>query len=65
VIESYHDSLLVFSPSGEFLLPIGGSGAPGGNFYLPSGVWVDAKNQVYVADMFNGRIVRFQFLGGG
>ncbi len=65
VIESYHDSLLVYSRRGEFLLPIVGSGAPGGNFYLPSGVWVDAKNQVYVADMFNGRIVRFQFLGGG
>ncbi len=65
VIESYHDNLLVFSKHGEFLLPIGGSGAPGGNFYLPSGVWVDAINRVYVADMFNGRIVRFQFLGGG
>lgn len=65
VVESYHDSLLVFSQRGEFLLPIGGSGAAGGHFYLPSGVWVDAGNRVYVADMFNGRVVRFQFLGGG
>jgi sugar lactone lactonase YvrE len=65
VVESYHDSLLVFSGRGEFLLPIGGTGLPSGHFYLPAGVWVDAKNRVYVADMFNGRVVLYQFLGGG
>jgi sugar lactone lactonase YvrE len=65
VIESYFDSLLVYSPRGELLLPIGGASPATGRFYLPSGVWVDAKNRVHVADMFNGRIVLFQFLGGG
>jgi DNA-binding beta-propeller fold protein YncE len=65
VVESYHDSLLVFSALGEFLLPIGGTGTSTGRFYLPAGVWVDAKNRVFVADMFNGRVVLFQFLGGG
>ena len=65
VVESYYDSLLVFSSRGEFLLPIGGTGTATGRFYLPAGVWVDAKNRVHVADMFNGRIVLFQFLGGG
>lgn len=65
VVESYHDNLLVFSRSGEFLLPIGGTGTATGRFYLPSGVWVDGRNRVHVADMFNGRVVLFQFLGGG
>ncbi len=65
VVESYYDSLLVFSPQGEFLMPIGGTGTATGRFYLPAGVWVDAANRVHVADMFNGRIVLFQFLGGG
>lgn len=64
VVESYHDSLLVFSGRGELLLAIGGTGTSPGQFYLPSGVWVDAKNRVFVADMFNGRVVLFQFLGG-
>jgi DNA-binding beta-propeller fold protein YncE len=64
VVESYYDSLLVFNPQGEFLMPIGGTGTATGRFYLPSGVWVDARNRVHVADMFNGRIVLFQFLGG-
>lgn len=64
VVESYHDSLLVFSPRGEFLLPIGGTGTATGRFYLPAGVWVDGRNRVHVADMFNGRVVLLQFLGG-
>jgi DNA-binding beta-propeller fold protein YncE len=65
VVESYYDSLLVFSARGEFLLPIGGTGTATGRFYLPAGVWIDARNRVFVADMFNGRIVLFQFLGSG
>ena len=65
VVESYYDSLLVFSSRGEFLLPIGGTGTATGRFYLPAGVWVDTRNRVHVADMFNGRVVLFQFLGGG
>lgn len=65
VVESYHDSLLVFSARGEFLLPIGGTGTATGRFYLPAGVWVDTRNRVHIADMFNGRVVTFQFLGGG
>jgi sugar lactone lactonase YvrE len=65
VIESYYDHLLVFSRTGEFLLPIGGMGQETGRFFLPAGVWVDSRNRVFVADMFNGRVVVFQFLGGG
>ena len=65
VVESYYDSLLVYSPSGEFLLPISGGGTAIGRFYLPAGVWVDTRDQVFVADMFNGRVLRLQFLGGG
>lgn len=65
VVESYFDSLLVYSARGDFLLPIGGTGTATGRFYLPAGVWVDSRNQVHVADMFNGRVVLFQFLGGG
>lgn len=64
VVESYYDSLLVYSPKGEFLLQVGGTGTATGRFYLPAGVWVDAKDRVHIADMFNGRIVLFQFLGG-
>lgn len=65
VVESYYDYLLVYNRKGEFLMPIGGLGKDTGNFYLPSGVWTDDHNRVFVADTFNGRVVVFQFLGGG
>lgn len=56
VVESRHDYLLVFDPAGQLLLPIEG-GSQIGSFYLPAGVWTDASSNVYVADMFNGRVV--------
>ncbi|MBL8289075.1 MAG: 6-bladed beta-propeller [Rubrivivax sp.] len=82
VVESFYDSVLVFSAEGEFLMPITGTGtgtgavqafggtaavaAPSaGPFYLPAGLWIDGRNRVHVADMFNGRIVLLHFLGGG
>jgi len=65
VVESYYDHLLVFSPRGELLLAFDGSRQGIGKFDLPAGVWVDAGNRVFVADMLNGRIPVFQFLGSG
>jgi DNA-binding beta-propeller fold protein YncE len=65
VVESYYDHLLVFDRHGRFLMGIGGLGADSGRFYLPAGVWTDHLNRVFVADMFNGRVVLFQHLGGG
>ena len=62
VVESYHDYLLVFNRNGELLLPIGGTGAGIGQFYLPTSVWTDASNRIFVADMFNGRVAIFQSL---
>lgn len=62
VIESYHDHLLIFDRDGRFLLPIGGTGYATDNFYLPAGLWIDSRNRVYVADMFNGRIVTYHYL---
>ena len=56
VVESRQDNLLVFDPKGQLLLPIEGHGEIG-SFYLPAGVWTDAKHNVYLADMFNGRVV--------
>lgn len=64
VVESLHDHLLVYDRDGQFLLPLGGTGANVGQFFLPAGVWVDRNNRVFVADMFNARVMVFQFLGG-
>lgn len=64
VVESEFDYLLIYNRRGEFLIPIGGVGSGPGKFHLPAGVWVDARNRIFVADMLNGRVAVFQFLGG-
>ncbi|WP_206486002.1 6-bladed beta-propeller [Thalassotalea sp. G2M2-11] len=64
IIESYFDHMLVYNEQGQFLLPLGGAGHGAGEFYLPSGIWIDNQDRVYVADMMNGRISMFHFLGG-
>jgi len=63
VVESYYDHLLVFDSEGRFLLPIGGTGSGPGQFFLPAGVWCDAVGRVFVADMFNGRVAVFRYVG--
>ena len=63
VVESYYDHLLVYDGGGNFLLPIGGSGRHIGQFYLPAGAWSDDQGRIYVADMYNGRVIIFQYLG--
>ncbi len=63
LVESYFDHLLIYDGSGQLLLPLGGTGDKPGQFYLPSGVWVDQQDRIYVADMANGRVSVFQYLG--
>lgn len=63
VVEGYYDYLLVFDDSGRLLLPIGGTGNGAGKFFLPGGVWSDATNRIFVADVFNGRVEIFHYLG--
>lgn len=63
VIESYFGYLLAYNQQNDLLLGITGSGLKEDKFLLPSGVWTDKQGRIFVADMFNGRIVVFQFLG--
>ena len=63
VVESLFDHLLIFNREGKLLLPIGGAGYSTGSFYLPAGLWIDEFDRVYVADMYNGRIVTYLYLG--
>jgi hypothetical protein len=54
----------VYDRAGRFLMALSGTDGEAGRFHLPAGVWVDARNRIYVADMFNARVAVFQFLGG-
>lgn len=65
VVESYFDHLLIYNREGQFLMAIGGVGSAPGKFHLPAGVWTDGRGRIFVADVLNGRVPVFQFLGGG
>lgn len=65
VVESNYDHLLVFNRKGALLLGIGDRAAGPGKFDVPTGVWVDRGDRVFVADMLNRRVAIFQFLGSG
>lgn len=62
VIESYFAHLLIYDEQGQFLLGIDGSGLPEGKFMLPAGVWLGSDGKVFVADMYNNRVVIFEKL---
>lgn len=62
VVESYYGHLLAFNGQSELLLDITGSGLKGGEFRLPSGAWTDKQGRLFIADMFNGRVVVFQYI---
>ena len=62
VVESYYGRLLAFSKQKDLLLDISGSGLKDGAFRLPAGVWADKQGRIFVADMFNGRVIVYKFI---
>jgi DNA-binding beta-propeller fold protein YncE len=63
VVESYYDHVVIFDQAGNYLLPIRGADVGVGYFYLPAGVWSDAADRIFLADMYNGRVIILQYLG--
>ena len=62
-VESYHDYLLIYNLEGALLMAIGGNGQQHGQFNLPGDLFIDANDQIYIADTLNGRVEVFQYLG--
>ena len=54
---------IIFDSSGTFLIKWGSLGSGDGQFSDPSGVAIDASNNVYVADKNNSRIQKFDSSG--
>jgi len=63
VVESYYNHLLAYNSDHQHLLGIRGNGAKNDRFLLPSGIWTDRQRRIFIADMFNARVVVFEFLG--
>jgi len=64
VADSIKDTIKIFNREGKLLLFFGEKGTYYGDFWLPSGIFI-AKDYIYVADTYNGRVQVFKYLGSG
>jgi DNA-binding beta-propeller fold protein YncE len=63
VVDSLFDNVQLFDENGEFLLTVGGRGFFHGEFWLPSGLFIDNNtNTLYVCDTYNKRVQVFQIM---
>jgi hypothetical protein len=58
------DTVQVFDDSGRLLLTFGKAGTDNGEFWMPSGLFIDRRNYIYVSDTYNRRIQVFRFMAG-
>jgi DNA-binding beta-propeller fold protein YncE len=60
VAQSFLNRILVFDRNGQSLYRLGKNGARAGEFEAPSGLWVDPRDGLYVADAGNHRVQQFR-----
>ena len=52
----------LFGQDGTYLMSFGSRGTAPGQFWLPGGLYIDARDRIYVADAYNHRIQVFEFI---
>ena len=57
--------LLRLGVQGEFLLTVGSRGSEPDEFWLPSGIFIDDSDKLYVCDTFNQRVQIFNIIQDG
>jgi len=69
VVDTWNHRVQKFSPTGQFLLDLGGFGEPWGSdeadgkFSYPYGAAVDSEGNIYVSDFNNNRLQKFDAQG--
>lgn len=62
VLDNQFENIQVFDPAGRLLMAWGEEGRGPGQFALPAGLTIDARQRVWVADTYNRRVQVFQIL---
>ncbi|MEO5656528.1 MAG: hypothetical protein ABIO65_01425, partial [Nitrospiria bacterium] len=57
-----YDTVQIFNQAGELLMNFGSAGTTEGAFWLPTGVAVDRRDRIYVADTYNARVQVFRLI---
>jgi len=65
VVEALHNAVQVFNREGQLLYYFGQQGGGFGDFQLPTGLFIDAADKVYVVDSYNHRVEIFQYFAAG
>jgi hypothetical protein len=61
VIDSHFESIQIFDLQGALLLAFGEEGQGAGQFWLPTGIWIDDDDRIWVADSYNRRVQVFEY----
>jgi DNA-binding beta-propeller fold protein YncE len=62
VVDALFDNIQVFDKDGRLLLAFGGPGHDFGKFWLPSGIYIDKDDYIFISDTYNRRVQVFQYL---
>jgi len=65
IVDALFETVQVFDPAGQLLYYFGSTGTGPGQFQLPSGVSIDDRNRIYVADSQNRRVQIFLYRRAG
>ncbi|MCX7165846.1 MAG: hypothetical protein NTV11_06180 [Rhodocyclales bacterium] len=63
VVDALFHAFQIFDATGRLLLPVGERGQERGEFWLPTGIFID-EDMIYIADSYNQRIQVFRYIGG-
>jgi len=56
VADGMFDNVQLFDERGDFLLTLGRRGTDFGEMWLPSGIHISDRNELYVCDTYNRRV---------
>jgi sugar lactone lactonase YvrE len=63
VVDGIWGVVQVFNRQGQLLYYFGGEGTHAGQFQLPTGLFIDRDDRVFVVDSFNRRVQIFRYAG--
>jgi sugar lactone lactonase YvrE len=63
VVDGLWGAIQVFNRQGELLYYFGKRGTAAGQFQLPTGLFIDRNDRIYVADSLNRRVQVYHYWG--
>jgi hypothetical protein len=62
VVDGLFDNVQIFDKRGRLLMAFGEHGTGYGDFWLPTGIYIDNNDLIYISDSSNRRVQIFKYL---